>query len=137
MITRTQKVDYIYNNFTRNGKRFTKKELNNWSDEAINNIISKYSSEKEVMDWINRPKLIKYYVEGNSDGISFTVEVKATDEADLRKTLKAEKINLEKFVIAKGHHICKYCNSIADGSTKDVLCEDCREAFGHSFYSEL
>ena len=137
MITRTQKIDFIYNNFTRKGKKLTKKELNSYNDMQIDYIINKYSNEKEVMDWINRPKLIKYYVEGNSNGSSFTIEVKAIDEVDLRKTLKAEKINIEKFVIAKGHHICKYCNGIANGSTKDLLCEDCRKTFGHSFYSEL
>ena len=137
MITRTQKIDFIYNNFTCNGKNFTKKKLNSYNDMQIDYIINKYSNEKEIMDWINRPKLIEYYVEGNSNGNSLIVKAKAIDEANLRKKLKAEKINIEKLVIAKGHHICKYCNSIADGSTKDLLCEDCRKTFGHSFYSEL
>lgn len=35
------------------------------------------------------------------------------------------------------HHICKYCGGIAKGIDTDILCEECRDDFGHSFYSEL
>ena len=35
------------------------------------------------------------------------------------------------------HHICKYCGDIAEGTDENVLCADCREIFGHAFYSEL
>ena len=34
-------------------------------------------------------------------------------------------------------HECKYCGSVANGTDTDVLCEDCREIFGHTLYSEL
>ncbi len=35
------------------------------------------------------------------------------------------------------HHICKYCGGIAKGVDQDILCQECRELFGHAFYSEL
>lgn len=35
------------------------------------------------------------------------------------------------------HHICKYCGEVAKGTDEDILCEDCRDIFGHAFYSEL
>lgn len=35
------------------------------------------------------------------------------------------------------HHICKYCGDIAKGIDEDVLCDECRMIFGHTFYSEL
>lgn len=35
------------------------------------------------------------------------------------------------------HHICKYCGEVAKGTDEDVLCQECREIFGHAFYSEL
>ena len=38
---------------------------------------------------------------------------------------------------ANTNHICKYCGGIAQGTDKDVLCKDCREIFGHAFFSEL
>ena len=38
---------------------------------------------------------------------------------------------------ASTHHICKYCGGIAKGIDEDVLCSECREIFGHAFYSEL
>ncbi len=38
---------------------------------------------------------------------------------------------------ANTHHICKYCGEIAKGTDEDVLCQECRETFGHAFYSEL
>lgn len=38
---------------------------------------------------------------------------------------------------ANTHHICKYCGDVAKGIDDDVLCEECRDVFGHAFYSEL
>lgn len=38
---------------------------------------------------------------------------------------------------ANTNHICKYCGEITKGTDEDVLCDECREIFGHSFYSEL
>lgn len=35
------------------------------------------------------------------------------------------------------NHICKYCADVAEGTYEDLLCDDCREIFGHSLYSEL
>ena len=32
---------------------------------------------------------------------------------------------------------CKYCGKDNGSADEDVLCKDCREIFGHSFYSEL
>ena len=34
-------------------------------------------------------------------------------------------------------HKCKYCDEFTKGMDEDVLCEDCRMTFGHTFYSEL
>ena len=35
-------------------------------------------------------------------------------------------------------NICKYCKTNKTNSLdEDVLCESCRELFGHTFYSEL
>lgn len=38
---------------------------------------------------------------------------------------------------ARTHHICKYCGGIADGIDENILCSECREDFGHAFFSEL
>ena len=38
---------------------------------------------------------------------------------------------------ANTHHICKYCGNIAEGTYEEVLCEECRDTFGHAFYYEL
>lgn len=35
------------------------------------------------------------------------------------------------------HHICKYCGGIANGADEDILCAECRDDFGHAFFSEL
>lgn len=34
-------------------------------------------------------------------------------------------------------HECKYCGTVTKGADEDVLCEDCRMIFGHTFFSEL
>ena len=36
-----------------------------------------------------------------------------------------------------GKHLCKYCGDIVEGEYEDILCEDCKETFGHSLFSEL
>lgn len=35
------------------------------------------------------------------------------------------------------NHICKYCGGIANGIDEDILCKECRDVFGHAFFSEL
>lgn len=32
---------------------------------------------------------------------------------------------------------CKYCGKSNNGMGEDVLCQDCRETFGHTLYSQL
>ena len=32
---------------------------------------------------------------------------------------------------------CKNCESENNSKEEDLLCEECREVFGHTFYSEL
>ena len=32
---------------------------------------------------------------------------------------------------------CKYCGEETNSPDPNVLCEECRECFGHAFYSEL
>ena len=34
-------------------------------------------------------------------------------------------------------HSCKYCGQVTEGIDEDILCEDCREVFGHTLYSQL
>ena len=34
-------------------------------------------------------------------------------------------------------HECKYCGAVTNGADENVLCKDCREIFGHTFFSEL
>lgn len=34
-------------------------------------------------------------------------------------------------------HPCKYCGQETGSSDRDVLCAECRDTFGHTFYSEL
>jgi hypothetical protein len=38
---------------------------------------------------------------------------------------------------ANTHHICQYCGEVAEGTYEEVLCQDCRDTFGHAFYYEL
>lgn len=56
-------------------------------------------------------------------------DVKAYEESLGFKVLQIE--------YQRGHHLCPYCGSIAKGTDKDILCEDCRETFGHYSIEEL
>lgn len=37
----------------------------------------------------------------------------------------------------KDYHECKYCGGLAAGPDPNVLCDECRQDFGHTYYSEL
>ena len=39
--------------------------------------------------------------------------------------------------VPAGKHICKYCGNMVDGDYEDELCDECKQLFGHSLYSEL
>jgi len=39
--------------------------------------------------------------------------------------------------LPRGKHPCPYCGNIAEGTFKDLLCQECRETFGHSLITEL
>ena len=32
---------------------------------------------------------------------------------------------------------CKYCSKLTDSQDPNILCPNCKETFGHSFFSEL
>lgn len=80
-----------------------------------------------------------YYAHVSIDGKEFTevVEGENITVADVRKFLKDKGYTVEKIVSSETHHLCKYCKSIAEGTYDDLLCDECREVFGHSLYSEL
>lgn len=46
-------------------------------------------------------------------------------------------VKLIRMVSDRDHHICRYCKGIADGRHADLLCDNCRQTFGHALYSEL
>lgn len=56
--------------------------------------------------------------------------------------LVQEKVNfddeIEGYVIAKkNEHFCEYCGELTHGSDEEVLCDECRMTFGHTYYNEL
>ena len=136
-VTKTQMVDFIYNNFTKGGKKIPKKTLNEYSIETLEGIITKNKCEKELRAWINRPKLIEFMVDGVQDGESYTWDCEYESEEECRKAFEEDGIKVEKIVTKNNHHRCKYCGGIATGKNKDLLCDDCRDIFGHTYYSEL
>lgn len=67
----------------------------------------------------------------------YSQEWNATGEKTLRTYLKEHGYKFVNIYPKKGHHLCKYCGQIAEGSNTDLLCNDCHELFGHTRYSEL
>ena len=136
-VTKEQLVDFIYHNFRINGKKFTKKTLNAYTTKTLEELISKNLCEKELEKWINRPKMIKFMVDGVQDGKSLSWDCESESKEKCLEEFHEEGIIVEKIVTKKGHHRCKYCNGIANGSSTDLLCNNCMDTFGHSYYSEL
>lgn len=135
--TKSQLVDYIYNNFSIKGKKLTKKMLNEMPIEKLESIVVVNHCEKKLEEWINRPKMIKYMVDGFQDGKALSWDCEYPNEEACKKAFEDDGIEVVKIVTKNNHHRCKYCGSIAKGKDSDVLCDDCRDVFGHTFYSEL
>lgn len=38
---------------------------------------------------------------------------------------------------ASSHHLCGYCGQVVKGTDRNLLCDECRELFGHKYLSEL
>lgn len=34
-------------------------------------------------------------------------------------------------------HVCKYCGKVTLGQNQNILCRDCKQIFGHTYFSEL
>lgn len=135
--TKAQLVDYIYNNFELNGKKLTKERLNNTPYVGLMKIITNNNCEKELEEWINKPKMEKFMVDGILDGKEYSWDTEALNEEECRKSFESEGIIVKKIASKKTHHRCKYCQGIADGKLSDLLCDNCRETFGHTLFSEL
>lgn len=72
--------------------------------------------------------LKKEYEQGN-----FTKE-----SYDLLKDLAEKgKVEIQSYKGTTYNNKCKYCGRPNNSTDEDILCNDCRETFGHTFYSEL
>ena len=91
---------------------------------------------------------MRYFVESEaSDGRQFIADYKGIadkqqiiDEFDngLAVTSDGKPLRLIRIVSSRNRHICKYCYGIAEnGSNEDLLCDECRSIFGHTYFSEL
>lgn len=135
--TRTQKIDFINAYITRGGKKISKTELKGYSDVKLDSICEQFAESFE--DYLKNPpvKLQKFYVECLASNKRVIYEVEATDVKACEDDFKEDDVTIVKIVPVKGHHICKYCGHIAEGTNKDILCDDCKRIFGHYLYSEL
>lgn len=135
--TKTQMVDFIYNNFTAKGKKIQKKILNGYSIEDLERIIARNNCEDKLIAWINKPKMIKFMVDGVYNGEEYSYDCESVSEEKCRKYCEEQGIKVIKIATKINHHRCKYCGGIANGKNADLLCDECQECFGHSYYSEL
>ena len=71
------------------------------------------------------------------DGEEFIATLESPNKKTALNGLEAYGYKVIKFMEKSRSHICKYCGDIVEGTEEDLLCEACREDFGHAFYSEL
>lgn len=137
--TKKELVDFIAENYrNKEGKRLVKRHLATFSVEELRKIISDTNGDKLLESWVNRPKVISYYIDAfDQDNKECVYEAKGPSADFIKKDLEKNGHTVNTIVTKKGHHLCKYCNGIANGTNTDQLCNDCREVFGHTFYSEL
>lgn len=139
--TMTQKIDYVWTHLKfKNG--VTKKKLTLYCEQKptelerfVNRVVE--LGGESIETWLSKPKPTWFYAEVEEDGKTATYEGKAQSMEEFVNHLVEKGCKVTKVVTRRGHHICPYCGSIADGTDKGLLCEDCRDTFGHAFYHEL
>ena len=87
-------------------------------------------------------KLVAYSKEYTSEFslknvTTLTPSVKAMILDKLNKNRSAGLPEYTRLVCLDGKHLCQYCGRITKGEYEDLLCDRCKETFGHSLYSEL
>lgn len=136
--TKEQLVDFIYHNFTKDGKKILKKTLNEYALEDLEKIIKHNHCEERLERWLNQPEMIGFLVDGIKDGRECSWDCEYPSIEACREAFVREGIKVLKLVEKKGNHRCGYCHSIVEGSTdEDLLCKKCMEVFGHHYFSEL
>ena len=84
--------------------------------------------------------MAKFIIDNGKDLRAWFSDTSGKTEAELLAIMQKQEPDKNWKTITKlprGKHICKYCFGIAEGTYADLLCEECRETFGHSLYSEL
>jgi len=80
---------------------------------------------------------MKYLVDLEKNGSYFTMDNYGNSKQKIIDYANDNGYTIINIVPANNNHRCKYCEGIAEGTYEDVLCEECRETFGHTFFSEL
>ena len=80
---------------------------------------------------------MRYLVDLEKDGKVYMLDNASNSKKNILEFAKNAGYTVKKIVPSKEHHRCKYCNNIVPGKYDDLLCDDCRETFGHTLYSEL
>lgn len=78
-----------------------------------------------------------YFVEVTRDGKHTVLEVKGASKVDVLHRVQDQGFIVDKLVLKHGHHYCKNCGLIADGTSVGILCPHCQEKYGVKLYKEL
>ena len=79
-------------------------------------------------------------------GRKVVAEFKENEKEELKEYLKTHychkfSIGSDGYMLVtiarEGYKPCKYCGEPHKTECEDLLCPECRETFGHTFYSEL
>jgi len=88
-------------------------------------------------------KIVRYNKGGEIHEVDYKgTSTKATKEVILKTFYKnrekdGEEVGDVVIIESTKEHFCKYCGQVAEGKDKNVLCQECRECFGHTFFTEL
>lgn len=78
-----------------------------------------------------------YLVIGKKDGQEYNIEIKAQNKKVAEYNLNKNGYSVVNIKEAKKAHVCLYCGNLVDGTNENLLCDECRELFGHTFFSQL
>ena len=136
--TKKQKIEFIYKKYQHTENKIPRKEIYGYSISKLNDICRTYADE--FKEFVENPPLSKFFADAlttDNEIIFYDGEYTSIDELETNINNDKNIKRLLKIAPMRGHHRCRYCNHIVNGSIKDVLCPNCQNLFNCQLYSDL
>lgn len=130
-MTKKELIDFI----SVNTNDYTRDELYLYRIKELKQIIEDYGLVSVFNETFKKKPV--YWVEIVENGKRLIKEYESENKISAVNELQSKGYNISKIVLKHGHHKCKCCGLIADGTSKDILCKECQDKYHVDKYTTL